>query len=469
MGIGVDAQSEQELDYSNEALRKLGARIRHLRRKRAMTQRDLSFDGCSYSYLARIEAGDRRPSPRVLAEIARRLDVAPEELTGEVSTEQRSRSLEVLDAMMMIRLEQNDEAEELLRGVLREAEVEADTERMSECYEGLGLIAVHRGREDQAMDLFQRALEIGEPPHPAQRPELYIELARLHISAGDTARAIALMNDCAERLRSLPGRDLAKLVRYTLLLSQAYSDAGDYGSAGTALAEALRDGAEEIDLGSRARAYYSLSRLYASSGQIGQAIAYADRALAIFELMDDNGALSDAHLLYAQNLLDAAETSRAGEHLAAARALLGARPNGVELGFVVVEEARCALQHDDRALASAKAHEGKQLLASGLATGGRLGDAHLVLARVYDELGEIAEAETAYTAAIDAISGQPGWTRELAKAYRWYGKFLKRLGRAEAALEAFELAADLAPSNQDALAPTPQSAGIEAHVSPDLL
>src|SRR6185436_11079289 len=38
---------EQELDYSNEALRKLGARIRHLRRQRAMTQRDLSFDGCS--------------------------------------------------------------------------------------------------------------------------------------------------------------------------------------------------------------------------------------------------------------------------------------------------------------------------------------------------------------------------------------------------------------------------------------
>ena len=42
-----------------------------------MTQRDLSFDGCSYSYLARIEAGDRRPSPRVLIEIARRLGVPP--------------------------------------------------------------------------------------------------------------------------------------------------------------------------------------------------------------------------------------------------------------------------------------------------------------------------------------------------------------------------------------------------------
>ena len=97
-------QNDHELDYSNEALRKLGARIRHLRRRRAMTQRDLSFDGCSYSYLARIEAGDRRPSPRVLVEIARRLGVTPEELTGEVSNEQRTRSLERFMAEVAPRL-----------------------------------------------------------------------------------------------------------------------------------------------------------------------------------------------------------------------------------------------------------------------------------------------------------------------------------------------------------------------------
>ncbi|MDX6550295.1 MAG: hypothetical protein QOJ31_979, partial [Gaiellales bacterium] len=72
----------------------------------------------------------------------------------------------------------------------------------------------------------------------------------------------------------------------------------------------------------------------------------------------------------------------------------------------------------------------------------------------------------AYTAAIDSIQQQNGWTRELAKAYRWYGKFLKRMGRAEAALEAFELAADLAPSNQDALAPTPQS-GVSSRITAD--
>ena len=447
---------EQELDYSNEALRKLGARIRHLRRKRAMTQRDLSFDGCSYSYLARIESGDRRPSPRVLREIATRLGVSTEELLGEASPEQRSRSLEVLDAMMMIRLEQYDEAEELLRGVLREAQVDADADRKSEAYEGLGLVAARRGRDQAALELLQHALDTGAAPHPAQRPELYIELARLYITNGDTAQAIALMNDCVDRLRDQPGRDLAKLVRYTLLLRQSYADAGDYGSAGSVLADALQDGAEEIDLRSRARAYYSLSRLYASTGQVTQAIAYADRALAIYELMEDNDALSDAHLLFAQSLLDGGDTERAATHLAAARSLLGTRPTPADLGFVVVEEARLALSQGDRELAAARARDAVELLDSQGAPG-QLGDAYLVLARVYDELGESERAEWAYTAAISAISGQSGWTRELAKAYRWYGKFLKRMGRAEAALEAFELAADLAPSNQDALAPAPQS------------
>src|SRR5438874_10754174 len=98
----MDTQ-EHELDYSNEALRKLGARIRHHRRKRAMTQRDLSFPGCSYSYLARIEAGDRRPSPRVLYEIARRLEVPAEGLTGETSLAQRSRSLALHGAALLAR------------------------------------------------------------------------------------------------------------------------------------------------------------------------------------------------------------------------------------------------------------------------------------------------------------------------------------------------------------------------------
>ena len=90
-----------------------------------------------------------------------------------------------------------------------------------------------------------------------------------------------------------------------------------------------------------------------------------------------------------------------------------------------------------------------------LSVPGQLGDAHLALARSYDELGELDRAEKAYTSAIDALRKQNGWHCELGRAYRWYGKFLRRAGRTEAAMEAFEHAADLAPSNHDR--PDPQA------------
>ena len=131
----------------------------------------------------------------------------------------------------------------------------------------------------------------------------------------------------------------------------------------------------------------------------------------------------------------------------------------------MVEEARLALLQGDRSVAAERARHAVQLLDTEGAPA-QLGDAYLVLARVYDELGDTDRAEQAFTTAIEAIQRQDGWTRELAKAYRWYGKFLKRTGRAEAALEAFELAADLAPSNQDSMAPTPQS-GLRSSVTTD--
>ena len=213
--LGADVTDEQEqrgAEYSNEALRKLGARIRHYRRKRAMTQRDLSFDGCSYSYLARIEAGDRRPSPRVLYEIARRLDVSSEELTGETSTEQRSQSLETLEAAMLIRQGHLEEASELLEGVLQEAQVSADSERASEALEGLGLVALaprrlrHRGAA-----CWNRASR--QPPiaDPGERTALYSGLVEVHAHTGDTARAMAVLENCLDRLRRSPVADPAKV------------------------------------------------------------------------------------------------------------------------------------------------------------------------------------------------------------------------------------------------------------------
>jgi tetratricopeptide (TPR) repeat protein len=238
------------------------------------------------------------------------------------------------------------------------------------------------------------------------------------------------------------------MVGYTVYLSYAYADTGDYGHATAVLTEALREDAEEIDRATRSTAYRALSRLYAVTGQTPLAVEYARRGLAVADETGNEWELANAHLLLAHVLLDDGQADEAGRELAAARRAYGDRMSNMDEGFVRVEEARRALQQGDPDGAGDLAREAIELLGN-LSVPGQLGESYLVLARSYDETGRADRAENAYTTAIDALKRQNGWHCELGRAYRWYGKFLRRAGRTEAAMDAFEQAADLAPSNHD--------------------
>src|SRR6185312_6061181 len=62
--------------------RAFGARVRQTRIERGMSLREAAFPGCTASYLSRVEAGLRVPSPAVVSALAARLGVAPEDLLG---------------------------------------------------------------------------------------------------------------------------------------------------------------------------------------------------------------------------------------------------------------------------------------------------------------------------------------------------------------------------------------------------
>lgn len=53
--------------------RALGRRINERRTKLDLSQRDIAFDGCSYAYISRIEAGTRQPTDQVIAVLAAKL------------------------------------------------------------------------------------------------------------------------------------------------------------------------------------------------------------------------------------------------------------------------------------------------------------------------------------------------------------------------------------------------------------
>jgi tetratricopeptide (TPR) repeat protein len=355
---------------------------------------------------------------------------------------------QVSEATMLIALDRLEEAEELLLRTLRTAETLDDRDSGSRALEGLGMIASRRGRFERAVELLEAALERAGEADPDERFELYRELARLHGEGTNLPRSIEILEACLAGMRARPERDAVKLVGYTVFLSYAYADVGDYGHATSVLTEALREDAEEIDGATRSTAYRALARLYAATGQTTIAVEYARRAVEVATEASNEWDQGHAHLLLAHILLDDSRADEAGRALVAARRAYGDRMSGMDEGFVRVEEARRSLQQGDPEGAADLAREAIELLGN-LSVPGQLGEGYLVLARSYDELGRADRAEKAYATAIDALKRQNGWHCELGRAYRWYGKFLRRAGRTEAAMEAFEQAADLAPSNHD--------------------
>ena len=352
----------------------------------------------------------------------------------------------VADAEVQIGLERLDEAEEELLAALRGADAAGDAATAARAHEALASIAVRRGNTAAAVDWLERAIETGERPDPVERIEVYRNLAQAYSESGRTEPAIALLEECRAQVERSPDADPAALVLYSIWLSHAYGDAGDYGRAAAALADALRRDVEDIDRRVRAFAYHALARLYCTTGHTAQALVYADKQVELTEAGGNDWSTAGAHLVRAHILLDDAQTDAAREALETTRRFYGERMSSLDEGWVVVEEARLALQSSDPDGAVERAREAIELLGTQSAPG-ELGDAYLVLARGYDELGRADRAESAYAAAIDALRKQNGWHCELGRAYRWYGKFLRRAGRAEAAMEAFERAADLAPSN----------------------
>lgn len=54
----------------------VGRRVHEARESAGLSQRELSFPGCSAAYISRIERGERIPSLQVLREIAKRTGVS---------------------------------------------------------------------------------------------------------------------------------------------------------------------------------------------------------------------------------------------------------------------------------------------------------------------------------------------------------------------------------------------------------
>src|SRR3954471_3862693 len=124
----------------------VGTRLKEARLAAGLSQRELSFPGCTAVYICRIERGDRVPSLQVLRELARRVGV--EEAYLATGTAQATESEQLLEADVALRLGQVELAEHLYTQALERA---ATPKARARALGGLGQIDLHANRVAEAV------------------------------------------------------------------------------------------------------------------------------------------------------------------------------------------------------------------------------------------------------------------------------------------------------------------------------
>lgn len=420
----------------------IGQRLRRLRHERGLSQRELSSPGVSYAYISRIEAGARRPSVKALRMLAKKLGVSADYLeTGSEIRDTDERELRIADAELELRLTDNPaEAESKLEHLRADAVTAGDALAASRANIALGLAAAAAGRNADAIERLESGLDFS-PVSPSGRPDVFATLGRAYAATSRPDKAVEVFERCLEEVEQDAPEDLAAQVRFTTYLSYALTDLGDLERAQSVLDSALEKAESMTDAYSRVRLYWSLARLNDLQGRPAAALDYVRRAIALLNVTDDTLHLARAHLLCGDILMAQDRADEAGKHFDIAEQLFGMTPEPVDVANLHTDQARRAVHLGDGDEAVRRARAAVE--AAGDEYPHEKGNALWMLAEGQALSGDVDSAHASFRQATSMLEEQ-GHRRDFIEAYRAWGKFLRRVGREDEALEVLERAADLA-------------------------
>jgi len=370
----------------------VGERLRKAREAAGLTQRELSFEGCTAAYVSRIEAGARVPSLQILHEFAKRLDVTPEYLaTGQAAGEDVSS--ELLEAEVALRLGHDDRAEQLYEA----ARADADSpEARARVQLGLGRLALRRDEIANGIALLERAvrsdaLASGDASAAANA------LGRGYVMQSRYDEAFAIFERFLGDARSRS--DHFDEVRFSVLLANAYIDHGDYGRAHATLGEVLDVARQTVDPLLRASLYWSQSRAHLSQGEPDRAAEYARLALATLRASEQTLEAARVLQLLAFIENDRGNPGAALEFVDEGEPIVAAAGQTTDSAMFVVERARALA-------ALGEGEEAVQLLLGivprlNAAAPKDAARAYSAVADVFRQQGDIARALELYELAVD--------------------------------------------------------------------
>jgi len=314
----------------------VGKRLKEARLAAGMSQRELSFPGCTAVYICRIEKGDRVPSLQLVRELARRLGVDENYLAVGAARVDETESL--VEADVALRLDQLEVAERLYTQTF---EASSDRVNRGRALGGLGQIELRAGRLEEAIELLEESRRLlGDGL--AGYPGIVAALARAYGLASELEQAIALIEHSLQLARD-HGDDLAE-ARFSILLASVLIDNGNLASARELLGHSLARSEESTDPILQARLYWSQSRLHSAEANAEAASRYTRMALAAIELTENFSYAARAHRLLAHVELEHGNAEQALDLLDRGQAL-AARAGGANAdGYFKVARAQALAQ-----------------------------------------------------------------------------------------------------------------------------
>lgn len=407
----------------------VGRRLRETREAAGLSQRELSFPGCTAAYISRIEKGERIPSLQLMREFSERLGVS-ESFLAHGTHEPVGKNASFVEGRVAIRMGDFEAARMLADRLLESARSNSERARASALF---GEIALHTDAPEAAVDALERALHLDNRLE-ADDPQFAETLGRAYARAlqYESAAAVFIRN----RDRAAEAGDALNEVRFSSLLANAYSDTSNFTAAEQALSRAINLSAEIGDPFTRAKMIWAQSRLHALQGDAESAARYAQRALEILEVADYGVHVGFAYQLLAHIELDRGDGDRALELLERAVPLVAGSGRVFETASLRIEQARALAQ-----LGRAEEAGAFAMQAAGAANElGALeaGRCFLLIAGVYETLGEESRAVELYELAVEKLSGVPN--RFAGEAYAKLAALLERRGDKDAAYDVLKRA-----------------------------
>jgi tetratricopeptide (TPR) repeat protein len=278
----------------------VGRRLRSAREQAGLTQRELSFPGCSAAYISRIEAGERTPSLQLLRELGRRLGVSADYLA--VGDEAAPGIDEVTEAELVLALGEREEAKSRFSSLLDRT----DGVERARALTGLAAMSLDEAAVDDARAQLDEAVELLRD-RIAEFPRTVEAFVRCCAARGDFETAAGFLTTLLSRVPAMDPRS----VQYGVLLANVYIDQGDHARAASLLGD-LRAATDTLrDPILLAKTLWSQSRLHIARTNPTLAAQFAGEAIAVIRATEHQEYAARAHHVLAYIELERGDAGEA--------------------------------------------------------------------------------------------------------------------------------------------------------------